>query len=147
MSAFLVICILLLVLYFLVPTSIGLKDTKSPEQTKKIFQTVFKEQMNQSKAPKVVNTDPNDAIEDTDSDTPTEMEGEKPMVDYATRSENHEQRFTGQGRRWECDKPEDCYTTYNIKDKTRHMVNYLCIRNVCHGNGGATMKNILSVVQ
>ena len=48
MSAFLVICILLLVLYFLVPTSIGLKDTKSPEQTNKIFQTVFEEQMNQS---------------------------------------------------------------------------------------------------
>ena len=143
MSAFLVICILLLVLYFLVPTSIGLKDTKSPEQTKKIFQTVFKEQMNQSKAPKVVNTDPNDAIKDTDSDTPTEMEGEKPMVDYATRSENHEQRFTGQGRRWECENSEDCYEKY----KDSHMVNYLCISNVCHGGGGATMENMLSVVQ
>ena len=138
MSAFLVICILLLVLYFLVPTSIGLKDTKSPEQTKKIFQTVFKEQMDQSKAPKVVNTDPNDAIEDTDSDTPTEMEGEKPMVDYATRSENHEQRFTGQGRRWECENSEDCYEKYkDSKD------NFTCMDNLCMGHvGGKIMENV-----
>ena len=137
MSAFLVICILLLVLYFLVPTSIGLKDTKSPEQTKKIFQTVFKEQMNQSKAPKVVNTDPNDAIKDTDSDTPTEMEGEKPMVDYATRSKNHEQRISqGGGLYWECDKSEDCYTKYKVKNEDRHMYNYNCIKNKCEQKMG-----------
>ena len=143
MSAFLVICILLLVLYFLVPTSIGLKDTKSPEQTNKIFQTVFKEQMNQSKA--MVNTDPNDAIKDTDSDT---LWKEK-MAEYETRSKNRnymDPKF-GSGRLWECDNSEDCFTALKIKDEDRHMYAYSCRNNLCMGGVGGEMENVGQIGQ
>ena len=130
MSAFLVICILLLVLYFLVPTSIGLKDTKSPEQTNKIFQTVFEEQMNQSE----------------EKEKEEEEERKPKIMEPAYRLEIAPSVSimgpSGLGVHWECEKSEDCYTKYKIKNEDRHLYHFNCVNNKCDATG-AKMQNMV----